>query len=126
MLEDLAQIIRKDPVSRTCIQERRLYDSSPEVWQGPAQFLDQFGDMAWEKDRLGQDPSRLLSFIIAMPERFQDGNSSKAGDPGELEKAFLYRFEEDQRSYASKLLDLARASYRLRDDDNIYMGKIKG
>jgi phosphohistidine swiveling domain-containing protein len=126
MLEDLAQIIRKDPVNRVCILERRLDDCSPEVRQGLARFLDQFGDLAWEKGRLGQDPGRLLSLIIAMPARLQDGNSSKAGDPWELEKAFLSRFEEDQRPYALELLDLARASYRLRDDDKIYLGKIEG
>jgi pyruvate,water dikinase len=43
-----------------------------------------------------------------------------------LEKDFLSRFDEEQKSYALELLDLARASYRLRDDDNIYLDKIQG
>ena len=43
-----------------------------------------------------------------------------------MEKEFLSRFEEEQMPYALELLDLARASYRLRDDDNIYLGKIEG
>jgi pyruvate,water dikinase len=44
----------------------------------------------------------------------------------ELEEAFLSCFEEAQKPYALELLDLGRASYRLRDDDNISMGKIEG
>jgi len=31
-----------------------------------------------------------------------------------------------ERIHAEAMLDLARASYRLRDDDNIYLGKIEG
>jgi pyruvate,water dikinase len=36
----------------------------------------------------------------------------------------LASFPEHKRDYAESLLDVARASYRLRDDDNIYIGKI--
>lgn len=42
-----------------------------------------------------------------------------------LEREFLGRFAEDQRAQASDLLDLARTSYRLRDDDNIYLGQVE-
>lgn len=41
-----------------------------------------------------------------------------------LEKAFLARFQGKKRREAEELLDLGRASYRLRDDDNIYLGRI--
>jgi pyruvate,water dikinase len=126
MLEDLAEMIRKDEGNRVCILERRPEGCSPEVRQGLERILDQFGDLAWEKGRLGQDPDRILNLIIEMPSRPEGQKSSKPGDPKELEEAFLSRFEEDQKPYALELLDLARASYRLRDDDNIYLGKIEG
>ena len=119
-------MVRKDPGNRACILERRLEGCSPEVRQGLERVLDQFGDLAWEKGRLGQDLDRLLNLIIEMPSRPEGGKSPKPGDSKELEEAFLSRFEEDQRPYALELLDLARASYRLRDDDNIYLGKIEG
>lgn len=41
------------------------------------------------------------------------------------EEAFLASVQEEQRTKAVELLDLARASYRLRDDDNIYLGQIE-
>jgi phosphohistidine swiveling domain-containing protein len=52
-------------------------------------------------------------------------NSRKA-NKADLETAFLQRFTEgENRAQAEGLLDLARASYRLRDDDNILLGRIE-
>jgi rifampicin phosphotransferase len=126
MLEDLAELIRKDPNNKTCILEGKGDDCRPEVRKALKRVLDQFGDLAWEKGRLGQDRSRLLKLILQMTSRAEDEKSAKAGDPAALEKNFLSRFEEEHKPYALELLDLARASYRLRDDDNIYLGKIEG
>jgi pyruvate,water dikinase len=39
--------------------------------------------------------------------------------------AFLKSFTEEDQTFASGLLDLGRASYRLRDDDNIHIGRIR-
>ena len=40
-------------------------------------------------------------------------------------EAFLAHFEGENRDFAEQLLALARASYRLRDDDNIHLGRIE-
>jgi pyruvate,water dikinase len=42
-----------------------------------------------------------------------------------LQQRFLECFQGPKRIEAEELLDLARSSYRLRDDDNIYLGKIE-
>jgi pyruvate,water dikinase len=42
-----------------------------------------------------------------------------------LKEKFLSGFEDKNKKCAAELLDLGRASYRLRDDDNIYLGKIE-
>ncbi len=98
----------------------------PEVRQLLERILDQFGDLAWENGRLGQDRGRLLRLVLQMASRSDHGNILKAQKPRELNEAFLSCFEEAQQPYALELLDLARASYRLRDDDNISIGKIEG
>lgn len=126
MLVDLAELIRKDPSNKACILEGKGDDCKPEVKKGLKRVLDQFGDLAWEKGRLGEDRDRLLKLVLQMASRPERGTSARAGDPGELEKDFLSRFDEEQKPYALELLDLARASYRLRDDDNIYLDKIQG
>jgi pyruvate,water dikinase len=43
-----------------------------------------------------------------------------------LKSNFLSHFEGEQKAEAAELLELGRASYRLRDDDNIYLGRIEG
>jgi len=43
----------------------------------------------------------------------------------ELERRFVESFSEAEKAYAKDLLNLARLSYQLRDDDNIYLGKIE-
>ena len=126
MLEELAELIRKDPLNKACILEGKGDDCKPEVMRGLKRVLDQFGDLAWEKGRLGEDRNRLLKLVLQMAARPKKGESATAGDPRALEKDFLSHFDEEQKSYALELLDLARASYRLRDDDNIYLGKIEG
>ncbi len=126
MLVDLAELIRKDPGNKACILEGKGDDCKPEVKKGLKRVLDQFGDLAWEKGRLGEDRDRLLKLVLQMASHPERETSTSAGDPGELEKVFLSRFDEEQKSYALELLDLARASYRLRDDDNIYLDKIQG
>jgi pyruvate,water dikinase len=49
----------------------------------------------------------------------------KAGDPEALKEKFLNGFSADQQQQALDMLDLARTSYQLRDDDNIYLGRIE-
>jgi pyruvate,water dikinase len=51
---------------------------------------------------------------------------SRTHDIDLLEKRFFSQFDSDKKKFAEELLALARTSYRLRDDDNIYLGKIKG
>jgi pyruvate,water dikinase len=43
----------------------------------------------------------------------------------ELERRYLDHFTGAERERAGRLLDLARVSHRLRDDDNIYLGRIE-
>jgi pyruvate,water dikinase len=42
-----------------------------------------------------------------------------------LEQQYLDRFQGQERERAEGVLELARASYRLRDDDNIYLGRLE-
>ena len=55
------------------------------------------------------------------------GGSGKSGHAGRevLAKRFVESFPVRERNHAERLVDLARASYKLRDDDNIYLGRIE-
>ena len=66
MLVDLAELIRKDPSNKACILEGKGDDCKPEIKKGLKRVLDQFGDLAWEKGRLGEDRDRLLKLVLQM------------------------------------------------------------
>ncbi len=76
---------------------------------------DDEADVAGLKELLGH-----IGDIAAVP-----GRSGKT-DVGLLESNFLDRFEGEEKTKAAELLELARTSYRMRDDDNIYLDRIEG
>ena len=72
----------------------------------------------------------LINIIMQMAAGSPLNEAGKKNSPKvtktDLEAAFLKRFTEgEKRAQAEGLLDLARASYRLRDDDNILLGRIE-
>lgn len=55
----------------------------------------------------------------------QDAATPVPVDRLALEAAYLEGFEQGKRAWAAELLELGRASYRLRDDDNLSLDKIR-
>jgi pyruvate,water dikinase len=96
----------------------------PEFGKALESFLAEFGDQTWSKIRFDRDPKALFALLLNMASREPLRRGSVEGDRKALEKRFLSRFHGEQKPFAAELLDLGRASYRLRDDDNIYLGKI--
>lgn len=66
----------------------------------------------------------LLLELVRSSGESDRGRDSRP-DPGLLKSRYLEAFPEEELSFAEALLDLARASYRLRDDDNIFLGRIE-
>jgi pyruvate,water dikinase len=67
----------------------------------------------------------MLDFINEMAQAGNTEKNRRSRSTSSLEKDFLSSTPKGDRAFALKLLDLARASYRLRDDDNIYLGQIE-
>lgn len=53
------------------------------------------------------------------------GASEADGGRKKSAAAYLDRFTGEERRFQEELLDLARASYRLRDDDNLYLDRLE-
>lgn len=83
-----------------------------------AEFGGSFG--ATPDNRAGW--ARLLSRMgrKARQPRVRSRERSRA-----LEQQYLDQFHGEERIRARGILELARSSYRLRDDDNIYLGRIE-
>jgi pyruvate,water dikinase len=93
-------------------------------------FIDDFGALFSPPELPGLDARAaerraLIALIVEMAQRSAASRSAGTSSRQELEKRFLESLGPDREAHAAELLDLARASYRLRDDDNISLEKVK-
>ncbi|MFQ3550138.1 MAG: PEP/pyruvate-binding domain-containing protein [Armatimonadota bacterium] len=66
------------------------------------------------------------SFIIQLLELSEKDETTPKDKYSEaLISEFISKFSDSEKNFAKELLEIAKASYRLRDDDNIYFGKIE-
>jgi len=89
-------------------------------------FSRTFGDLGCGTDRCFTGQAALAGLLLRMAEA---PPAKERFDPGTIDRrrdAFLSRFTGDERKRAAEILDLGRASYRLRDNDNIHLGRIEG
>ena len=75
---------------------------------------------------LGTGTGPLYRLLLEMAEHpAQPGDHRKSDRIDQLHQNYVNSFEDDQQDWAQELLELARSSYQLRDDDNIYLGRIE-
>jgi phosphohistidine swiveling domain-containing protein len=125
-LGELASIIAKDPQLAEELRTQPKKTSNREFSKKLGEFLKTFGDLSWEQSRNLGDQNTLIPVLLQMAEHPPAKETPRRRDPTALRDEFFVRFGEGRRDKAMELLDLGRASYRLRDDDNIHLGKIEG
>ncbi len=129
MLAGLADLIRDDPLLAESLRGGGLTDETSAFNRKLERFIREYGDLSCSVTggtQCLQEKEPLLTLLLEMathPPAATVGRRPQRTH--KLKKAFLHRFGEEQRVRAAEMLDLARASYRLRDDDNIYLGKIE-
>jgi len=69
--------------------------------------------------------STLVRLILELAARPEQSPGHRTVDHKALVRRFIDAFSPEERDWAQSLLDLARSSYRLRDDDNIHLGRIE-
>jgi len=88
-------------------------------------FIDTFGDLSCSEELCTQGGDAIVRLLLEMASRPAAEERFRSEDIEALVESFLSRFEGEKRKNMEELLDLGRASYRLRDDDNIYFGMIQ-
>ena len=83
-------------------------------------YMNRFGQLSGNELNLSQEKEGLLKLLFQLYKNPVKKNKRKKD-----ENFFLSFFEGEKKHYAMELLELGRASYRLRDNDNIYLGRIK-
>ncbi len=123
LLEELASMVRDDPALARRLKENLLPEHAP-FETNLERFISRFGDLscsiAWCTEG-ARGIVRIILEIAAHPPRNRPHPPVR-----EQERAFLDSFPPQKRTFALEMLELGRAGYRLRDDDNIHLGKIEG
>jgi rifampicin phosphotransferase len=129
MLMALAAIIRSDERLAEHLRQNNHDNLDTTFTVMVNEFIETFGDLSCavtggKNCVLGTGPLyRLLLEMAKHPDK--TGGSPKKSAIEETIRKYLDHFEDDQKTWAKELLELARSSYQLRDDDNIYLGRIE-
>jgi rifampicin phosphotransferase len=132
-LERMAGLIKKDSKLRNQLENQQKNSNYSELQMLPGfqklidEFIEKFGDLSCSVTggkECEAESSNLINLLLKMVK------SSNIWNPvgkqsGITKNKFLSRFSDDERSRAENYLELARASYKLRDDDNIHLGRIE-
>ena len=125
LLQELADMVRND--SHLTRNLSAQLDQNPFEFK-LKQFLDRFGDLSagiTGSRNANDDLSPLLGLVTEMANRPSPRPTAGGRNSATLKAAYLNSFNADERPRAEALLDLARSSYQLRDDDNIHLGRIE-
>ncbi len=143
-LQDLATRLRKDPELKTAMRALRdAADPESELQRasrlpGGAAFLelfrritDEYFDVSFADERLADHPEWLAATLIElseMPDTDLTAAATSSGLPtrDELEKRLLRAVGTEKAVEAQEVMRIGRLSWRMRDDDNLLLGRIEG
>lgn len=122
MIKELAQLIKKDDQLAENLRNNILPEDGPYSTL-LNEFMDRFGDLSCNTSWCNEGPWGIINLTL------KDTPASPHPAPLQraktLERTFLDAFPPKKRDFAASVLNLARLGYRLRDDDNLYLGKIQ-
>jgi len=127
-LEKMASMVRQQKDIETLLREGRYLEAPSEFVERIQEFMNRFGDLSCPVTgvvQCTQGPDGLIRIILELARHPRESTLSAHQDAVELQKKFLSVFEGDELERARALLDLGRASYRLRDDDNIHLSRME-
>ena len=128
MLEQMAALLRDRPAARLQLEKMDLKRLDKDLAELLGRFRKRFGDLACTlTDAPGcrQENEALIRIVLEMAAHPPTRPRERRQDAASLETRFLNRFAGEERDRAAAMLSLARSSYRLRDDDNIHLGRIE-
>jgi rifampicin phosphotransferase len=121
-LEELAGLIRDDGSLRNALGRGAVPEAFKERLDA---FIVRFGELFQSLPGATGYSEQLIPFVLEMAGRAPREEREARPDADVRREAFLSRFTGDKRQEADEQLELGRASYRLRDNDNVYLGRVK-
>ena len=129
MILDLAKKVQENDALRIQLENDSTEDF---VDNGFAllleEFVSRYGDFSCSlglEDHCRFELKTLVAMILEMASHPLQTVQGIKPNIEFLEKKYFQGFSKEKRTEAEDILKLGRASYRLRDDDNIYLGRIE-
>lgn len=120
LLEQIADAIRQNPALAGMIEQ------GAELPLPVQRMIVELAQLVLPAEsQAGADTTRIARLALQASRVQPDRRGPDSPSRETLESRFLDSLPEDQRPWALELLDLARSSYRLRDDDNVYLGRLE-
>ncbi len=109
-------------------RNRKLMETASQIsdsGQLEAYLSDRLTNLSSVFADMSDDRGAMVQLLRRLKEHSPVSATEKGASAKALEEIFLAEFKGDKHEEAAAILDLARASYRLRDDDNLYIGRIE-
>jgi pyruvate,water dikinase len=116
----MACLVRNDADLLERLKQGAAIPATSELRTMADSFFDQFGRVDW----IAQGAFDLPTWLVKLANETEGKGSSMACSET-LESAFLLSRPQEESALATRLLSVARASYSLRDNDNLYLGKVR-
>lgn len=120
-LVDLATMIARV----ASLEGRDKEEAREEIERRLDTLVEKFAGLSCSMAACEDEKESLRALAIEMAGTPAAEPGIDAGRVAMLEDKWFSSFADEERGHAAELLDLARASYRLRDDDNIYLGRFE-
>lgn len=129
LLEKLAGVLRQDPGLTEKLEIGDEPGGDHPFMVLLEEFVSKFGDLACQTSGAGecyQGNAAIIRIVLQFARRPSVQALKKdETDLQALKKKYLACFSAEKQAFAKDVLRLGRASYRLRDDDNIHLGRIE-
>ncbi|MBN1332524.1 MAG: hypothetical protein JW971_02075, partial [Synergistales bacterium] len=122
-IEHLATLVRADTLRREKLLRGERVDMEFESALAELLMEESLG-IEWS-DR-EEERGRITRIVLEMAELPPKDDPGSTRRSMELKERFLKSLgNAEERGFAEELLDLARASWKLRDDDNLHLGRLE-
>ncbi len=129
-LEELAAKVRENPELRQSLKQGQE-PADRDFQKLFSTFLKGHGSLLCSTAWCTEGERGVVNLVLELATRPepkpQSGSGGvRGGRRDQPERLFLEAFPESRREFAAQVLDLGRAAYKIRDNDNLALGRMQG
>lgn len=128
-LAEMASMLRNDQQRFEKLKNRDIEQLDQSFADTFQEFIEQFGNLSspsFRGTQVTQERDMLINVLLKMAANPPAALQESMTNTEILKEEYFNCFEDgEQREQARDILELGRVSYQLRDDDNIYLGRIE-